>query len=103
MTEATEARRFVEIILGKGYDITHLYTGDGMVTHRSRDADAICANLGDTEADTLVIRVPGEADRAGVFWLIWGNAEDGSELVADYTCNDACNAIWNELHPELAD
>lgn len=38
-----------------------------------------------------------EGERVGTFFLVWGNARDGSELLADWSDNDICDSIYQEV------
>jgi hypothetical protein len=95
--EATVARKLIRIILDKGYAIS-VFDGEEWVVKVSTDRKAIIRAVGSTGEDLIRIR---EFDKhVGSFWLVYGNADDGSELIADHTDNELCNEIWSELFPD---
>lgn len=89
--ERRVARKLVQRLLDLGYTVS---VNDGVewtVRHATRlqtVLDALCS----TGEDVVRAR-----DKAGEpvadFSLIWGNAEDGEELVADHSDNEAANGI----------
>lgn len=42
-----------------------------------------------------------QGERVGTFFLVWGNAPDGSELLADYSDNPECAALYDEVADRL--
>jgi hypothetical protein len=57
--------------------------------------------LATTGEDTLRL-INAKGDYAGSFYLIWGNAADGSELISDFTANDLCEGLWKQAMGEMA-
>ena len=96
--ERRVARKLVQRLLDLGHTVS---VHDGVewterhVTRLQPVLDALCS----TGEDTIRAR-----DKAGEvvadFNLIWGNAEDGEELVADHSDNDAANAIMRWVNGE---
>ena len=94
--EGRVARRLVTAALAAGYSVS---VNDGVETtvHRSTRAREIIDALATTGEDVLIIRDAAGA-RVGALWLIYGNDPSGEELIADYTDNDACNALYTAAH-----
>lgn len=94
--ERRVARRLVTAALAAGYSVS---VNDGVETtvRRSARAREIIDALATTSEDILTIHDTAGA-RAGTFWLIYGNDRSGEELIADYTDNDACNALYTAAH-----
>ena len=89
--EQTACKRLVRILLNKGYKLS-VYDGEDWQVLRSTDEVAIIDALGNTDMDT--VQVNSDGFFKGSFMLVWGNAEDGSELIADHTDNPFCNDVW---------
>lgn len=79
--EAVQARKIVRLALAAGLSVS-VHDGEEWTVNKSTDHMAILAALATTESDTLRFRLNGK--KVGVMLLVWGNAADGSELVADY-------------------
>lgn len=90
--EASIARRLVKAILAQGYAIS-VSDGEEYTVSKSRDYKQIIDALATTGVDYLRVRNLATGASEGVFMLLYGNAEDGSELIADYTDNAVCNAL----------
>lgn len=88
--------------------------GEEWVVRKSSSKAEIMAALGSTDEDWLRIyhgsaakafigstAEPGKC--AGFFRLVYGNADDGSELIADYTDNRWCNAIFDAVYNTTTD
>ena len=89
--EAKIARRLVDTALKAGYALS-VCDGEEWTVKRSTDRAVILAALGTTDQDKINLRDEhGQAH--GTFLLVYGNARDGSELIADHTDNGACNDI----------
>ena len=93
--EAKIARKLVSAILARGLTVS-VYDGGETTLARSKDKSAILAAMGTTGSDTLTARNES-GERVASFLLIYGNAEDGSELIADYSDNDIAEGIYNAL------
>ena len=93
--ETQAARLLVEIILSKGFSIS-VYDGEEWTVRRSTSAPDILEALDTTGEDYLAMHRVDGSKGGGCIQLVWGNS--APELVADYTANDAMEAIWNEWH-----
>lgn len=93
--ERAHARALVRWLLNRNLSVS-VYDGEEWTVHRSTDLPEILNALATTELDELVA-ADAAGTRKGWFLLVWGNAEDGSELVADCSanelCEEACDAI----------
>lgn len=93
--EAKVARRLITEIMARGYAVS-VYDGEETTVKRSRKFSEILAAMGTTGSDVILAR-----DKAGEcvarFLLVYGNAEDGSELIADHSDNDIAEGIYEEL------
>lgn len=101
--EKQVAMRLVETILAKGYSIIHDYgdAEDKAVFTPETERATIEERLGCSEQDWIDIRDAGYDSRVGVIYLVWGNADDGSELVCDHTANPETEAIVREAYASL--
>ena len=84
--EARIARKLIKAILARGLTVT-VFDGEETTLARSKDSSAILAAMGTTDCDTLTAR-NDSGERVACFMLIYGNAEDGSELIADHSAGD---------------
>lgn len=99
--EARVARKLVRAALRDGWLIS---VNDGYETTVSRSRkpreifDALCS----TGEDVLTIHRTddGGLRRGGFFYLVYGNAENGEELISDYTANETCERIYRVAHGE---
>ncbi|MES0071892.1 hypothetical protein [Mesorhizobium sp. M0058] len=89
----------VDGCLKRGYVIS-VSDGEDYPVKKSTDKAEIMAALFSTDEDVIVIR-NAAGDKLGWFQLIYGN--DGWDVVSDYSANEICNAIWNEVISPLAD
>jgi hypothetical protein len=91
--EQTAARWLVKRCLSDGYTLS-VHDGEEWACIRSTDFAAVWDALGNTGSDILRLRKGGE--HVGSFSLVWGNAPDASELIADYTDDSegVMNALW---------
>ena len=89
----------VTACLDRGF-LVSVHDGEEWAVKKSSDKAEILAALFATDQDEIVIRT-AEGVRAGWFQLIYGN--DGYDVVGDYTDNEVCNAIWNEVLTPLSD
>lgn len=96
--EAKIARKLVNAILARGLSVS-VYDGGETTLTRSTDKRAILAAMGTTGYDTLTARNES-GERVASFMLIYGNADDGSEVIADHSDNETANQIWESLNIE---
>lgn len=94
--EAKMARKFIKELLDRNL-LVSVNDGEEWVVKRSTKSSQILEALCSTDQDTILVRTGYASETAGRFLLIWGNAENGEELVADYTDNELCNEIWNKV------
>ena len=90
--EARVARKLLNAAFKAGY-VVSIHDGGEWVLKQSRFLDACCTCLCSTGDDCLTFRDAKTKEKVGTAWLIWGNDEDGSELIADHSDNDAMNAL----------
>jgi hypothetical protein len=95
--EAAVVKRLVRIVLERGYMVS-INDGEEWTVTLSTDRNEILSALATTGED--IVRLYKDGERAGSLWLVYGNAEDGSELIADHTDNDACLSICWDLYPD---
>jgi hypothetical protein len=96
--QADAATRLIDHLLSLGHVVT-IDDGEELPVQRSTDRDTILDSLNQCEWEIIRAFTPS-GHLVGMFHLIWGNAADGSELIADYSANDACEAIYNAVYPE---
>ena len=95
--EAQAARILVHVALRDGYALS-VSDGEEWTVERSRSEPEILDALATTGGD--VVRLWKDGRTLGWFYLVYGNADDGSELIADYTDNPICTEIWEEVTGE---
>lgn len=89
--ERRVAVRLVRAALDAGYTIS-VNDGEEWTVKRSTKAKAVLEALATTGEDVIRIR-DADGVACGSFYLVWGNADDGSELISDHSDNDACNDL----------
>ena len=92
--EARKARALIAALLRDGGTVS-IYDGEEFSIKQSRDEAAICAELGATDEETIYTYFPNGAPR-GWLDLVYGNAADGSELIADYAGTEFLRGIVSE-------
>lgn len=100
--EARVARRLVRAALAEGWTISVNDGEETTVTRSTRERkifDAMCT----TGEDVVTIHLPISGKPSGTFWLIYGNAEDGSELICDHTDNENCDRLSRIAYKEEPD
>lgn len=106
--ERRVAERLVEAALRQGYALS-VSDGEEWTVQRSRSAPEILGALATTDGDYVRLwtqdgATDGDGNAGmrtvGWFYLVYGNAEDGSELIADYAGRDICDALWEEVTGE---
>lgn len=83
--ERKVATRIVNAAIAAGYAL-HVWDGEEWTIQGCRNAKPVLDALATTGSD--VLRLRNDAGRFGDVVLVWGNAEDGSELVADMSAPD---------------
>ena len=99
--EARVARRLVRAALVQGWTISVNDGEETTVTRSTREReilDALCT----TGEDIITIHLPVRGKSGGTFWLIYGNAEDGSELISDHSDNENCDRLARIAYNEEA-
>ena len=76
--------RLISAALAKGFFVS-VFDGEEWAEKRSADKAAIRAAATAVDMCELVIRDMENNRKIGWVSIIWGNAPDGSELIADYT------------------
>lgn len=87
--EQAHARALVRWLLNRNLSVS-VFDGEEWTLVRSSNLSDILLALATTEMDELIAS-DKSGRRLGWFQLIWGNASDGSELIADCSANDLCN------------
>ena len=96
-TEGRICAALIDAVLAKGATIS-INNGEEYSVKRSTDKTAIMAGMFETDSDTLLAR-DAEGERLGWWDLVYGN--DGYDVISDYSANDFCEAIWEELKPTI--
>lgn len=94
--EAVAARKLVRIALTKGYSIS-VCDGEEWTVKQSCDRMTILVALATTSHDILCFRNEAK-EKIGSMTLIYSNAENGEELIADYSDNEAMNELYNAVY-----
>lgn len=98
--EARVARRLVRAMLARELSVS-VNDGEEWTVTRSRSYRTIVDALCTTGEDAIRAYAP-TGDSMGTFWLIYGNAEDGSELISDHTDNAICDQMARIAYKEEA-
>lgn len=96
--ERAAARRLVRAITSRSLTIKVWDGGDYALAEASSDPAKVMRHLGATSEEALWLYQNGK--KAGWFYLVWGNNDDGSEIVCDHAANEACESIFNEAFPD---
>jgi hypothetical protein len=108
--ERRVATKLVNAALKAGYAVS-VNDGEEWVVTKSTDRIDILLALGSTDEDVLVLRhttkstgwvgcTANPGDRIGWFHLVYGNADDGSELISDHSDNTACTTLYDHVYPK---
>jgi len=89
----------VTACLTRGFTVSVCDGEEWVVVDSENKEDILCA-LFSTDEDVIVIR-DTSGKKAGWFQLIYGN--DGFDVVSDFSANDVCEAIWEEVLRPLSD
>lgn len=94
-TETATFRRFVTAALESGLAIS-VHDGEEWAVKRSSDKTAIFEAANAVDQCELILR-DGEGTKRGWALIVWGNAPDGSELIADYSVTPEMETLVNSL------
>ncbi len=95
--EGTACAALIDAILAKGAMIS-VCDGEEWTVKGSTDKGEVIRALFTTDGDTIRAR-DADKNKLGDFYLIYGNS--GAEVIGDYSDNEFCNAIWEEITPTL--
>lgn len=101
LTETQAIRRIVRALLAHNYTLAVEDGNDGF-HDKSRDAAAIVRDISDL-SDEVTVRVYMDATRVGALLFIYGNAPDGSEVLADYSVRGGLDQPLGKLLDSLID
>ncbi len=110
LIERAIVRRMVRDILqaGGGAYCVSIYDGEDYPLKRSRDLDAIMADIGQCDEETIVVRhVTKPADggeKLGSIYLVYGN--DGWDVIADHTASHSMDELLagaNQMSDAIGD
>lgn len=87
--ERAVATRLVNALIERGHKLTLYNGGDEPEVENSTSAEEILAEMAASGEDELL------GDGGVWFYLVYGNAEDGSELICDALANDICQAFYD--------
>lgn len=91
--EVALATRLVRFLLSQGCALS-IWEGEDWAINRSTSLPDLLGALASTGEDKIVVYPAGEkTPRLGDIYLVWGNADDGSELIADHSDNEAINNL----------
>ena len=104
--ERKVVRRLIKAALAAGYAIS-VDDGEEITVSRASKLKTITDALATTGEDTLQLYAADPSKTvgwhgAGRFYLVWGNADDGSELISDFTANDLCENLWKQALGDMA-
>jgi hypothetical protein len=80
--EGKIAHKAVNVLLAKGYELS-VHDSEEFTVKRSRDAAEIKAAMFTSDDDRLFAYRPGDEDRFGWVWFVYGNS--GPDVICDYT------------------
>lgn len=90
--ERRVATALVDYAKRRGWTIS-VYDGGEWVVEKSTNYPAVLKALASSDQD--ILRFGAEWGRIGYATLVWGNAEDGSELIGDHSDNLLMEQAWN--------
>ena len=88
--------RFLSAAKEQGLTARGVHDGDEFVRCGSFD-DVV--QVVDSVQDSTIRFSDADGKTAGSAYVVLGNAEDGSEVIADYTMTPALDAAWNTAFP----
>jgi hypothetical protein len=99
--EARVARKLIRAALAEGWSVSVNDGYETTVTRSTREREILDA-MGTTCEDIITIHLPIGGKSGGRFWLIYGNAEDGEELIVDHTDNENCDRLYRAAYGDTA-
>jgi len=97
--EARAARSLIHHARRLGYCVS-VNDGEEWTVRASTDRNEILSALASTGQDTVrCAKGTGDQKTVAVFYLVWGNEEDGSCLIADHTDNTAADELYRLVYP----
>lgn len=94
--ELRVARKLVEKAIASGF-VVSVYDGGEWTVKKSANVKEIVGALASVDEDTLRFRDKETGIVIGSAFLVWGNAPDGSELIADYSVNPAMETLMTGI------
>jgi hypothetical protein len=95
MSERSVIAKLLDRVLAKGY-VVSVNDGEEWVAKKVDDKATILKAMFSTDEEWLLIR-NSEGHEIGRVYLVYGNAADGSEVIADHSDNDEINALVTGL------
>tara|TARA_R110000868_G_scaffold47912_1_gene156421 strand:+ start:420 stop:812 length:393 start_codon:yes stop_codon:yes gene_type:complete len=100
--EARVVRKLVKAAIAAGYSVS-VNDGEEWTVKRSTSTKVIFDALATTGEDTIRISAADPSKTtgwhgAGSFCLIYGNDPSGEEILADYTDNEVCEALYKAAY-----
>ncbi len=89
----------VNACIDRGFSVS-VFDGEEWTVKRSTDRERILMALFSTDQDLLKIH-DAAGQSAGWFELVYGN--DGHDVVSDFTANEVCSNIWDDVLRPLSD
>ena len=89
--EALVALKLIRTLVKRGYAVSIWNGGEEAEIENSTDVNALLSEMAATGEEEIT---------ANNIWfsLVYGNADDGSELISDYYANRECEAIVQEIN-----
>ena len=99
--ERAAARRLITRLLNTGHRVSVQHC-EGLEIRLSGSKADILKAMSQTGEETISAYKPkagepGKWQRVGMFFLVYGNARDGSELVCDHSANEFCEEMARGL------
>ena len=100
-TEKSTVRKLVQAAVNAGY-LVAVRDDEGIIQKKTADVGAVLSAAFDLDECTLRVwkkttETPKKSDCVAAFFLVFGNAVDGSEVFADWSDNDAANNLLNQI------
>ena len=95
--EGKIVRKLIKKLIGEG-GLVSVYDGGETTVVRSGSVREVIKALATTGEDHLNV-YGADGKWLGWFLLVYGNADDGEEVIANYTANEFCEKIYGEVQP----